>query len=269
MSDITRVQNHPIGPAGQSELLRNDILCDRCTAIDFRQLFDSDLKSLRKQVARMEIVLDLGVLDKESQCAVCRLFYSAQRKVFRGGHGCESRDDLNSWAVLFPAWDFFDKRALHDMRSPIALGMAVLTSNKPKHNVLDGLGTYRGPVVLPVGVSATFGVPRGMVESARIDSERVNYRRIQDWLRRCQDEHTGTCCRLPHESCPVQIACIDCDTREIVPMGPNTEYLALSYVWGARNTLPETGSITTLPGDDKVPKVVQDAIVTVPGVYCN
>ncbi|KAK4035348.1 heterokaryon incompatibility protein-domain-containing protein, partial [Parachaetomium inaequale] len=101
-----------------------------------------------------------------------------------------------------------------------------------------------------------------MVEGARIDPEKVNYRRVQDWLRRCDDKHDGTCCRLPR-SCPVQISCVDCYTREIVPIAPDADYLALSYVWGDKKTLPEAESVERLPGDDKVPRVVRDAMVVV------
>jgi hypothetical protein len=123
------------------------------------------------------------------------------------------------------------------------------------------IGDYIGDMIFPEGSSATFGVPSGPVEAVRIDQREVNYDRIQDWLRRCDEKHTGTCCRRPCAD-PVEISCVDCYTREIVPVRPDDEYIALSYVWGSRS-VPEPPTGNKLPVDEKLSLVIRDAMTVV------
>jgi hypothetical protein len=132
---------------------------------------------------------------------------------------------------MFPAFGFFEENIGLDGSSQASLAMAILPDGDPAMEPDFGIlpSDLDDYLILPESASTTFSLPMGMVEGVRLDRTKVNYRRIQDWLQRCDEKHSGTCARPPrHRAVP--ISCIDCYlyTREIVPIGPGEEYLALS-----------------------------------------
>ena len=89
---------------------------------------------------------------------------------------------------------------------------------------------------------------------------------IKEWLRYCQDNHSGACSAgndlLPSDTTASPITTIpsfrfiDCETRQVVN-GFHAPYVALSYVWGEGSTGPDFSRKLPL----QLPQTIEDAMV--------
>ncbi|KAH7370177.1 heterokaryon incompatibility protein-domain-containing protein [Rhexocercosporidium sp. MPI-PUGE-AT-0058] len=88
----------------------------------------------------------------------------------------------------------------------------------------------------------------------RIESDRIDYEVVQEWLQICQELHPDRC---NPRSWPISsLRLIDCETRTIVPAS-NQEYVTLSYLWGT----DETESLFTGQLPLQLPRTIEDALV--------
>jgi hypothetical protein len=90
-----------------------------------------------------------------------------------------------------------------------------------------------------------------------LKADSIDFDILLGWLRRCQDEHRGTCDVRTSPGVPF-LKLIDCYTRRIVPASTN-QYLALSYTWGPKSkSVGEDNNLGFLP--DNLPDTIEDAI---------
>src|SRR5213079_1089451 len=90
-----------------------------------------------------------------------------------------------------------------------------------------------------------------------LKEESIDFDILLGWLRRCQNEHRGTCDLQMPPRVPF-LRLIDCHSRRIVPAS-NNQYLALSYTWGPKlKSASEANNLEFLPDD--LPDTIDDAI---------
>jgi hypothetical protein len=100
----------------------------------------------------------------------------------------------------------------------------------------------------------------------RLIQPNINPELIKGWLNYCQDNHSSACGvgdgPFSSESITSQLSAItsfkviDCETRQIVH-GSGSQYVALSYVWGAGERGPEFSRVLPL----QLPETIEDAII--------
>ncbi|KAG4259334.1 hypothetical protein FPRO03_13010 [Fusarium proliferatum] len=95
----------------------------------------------------------------------------------------------------------------------------------------------------------------------RLESDRIDFRLLNNWLTYCKSHHKKTCQTLP--GCPHELSClrvIECQTGAIIKAPEGSEFAALSYVWGH----PQDNESSMARKDGfllpQVPKTVSDAI---------
>ncbi|KAF3058642.1 hypothetical protein GL218_05372 [Daldinia childiae] len=99
----------------------------------------------------------------------------------------------------------------------------------------------------------------------RIPSDRFDSQLALDWISQCRHLNETGCC--PSTQPFHDLYLIDCHKRTVVAVKEQTEYVALSYVWGEPNNEDtayclhhgEDGNSLLLP--DTLPLVVTDAII--------
>ncbi|SCO53682.1 related to tol protein [Fusarium fujikuroi] len=95
----------------------------------------------------------------------------------------------------------------------------------------------------------------------RLESDRIDFRKLKNWLAFCKSHHHKTCQTLP--GYPHELSClrvIECQTGAIIKAPEGSEFAALSYVWGH----PQ-GNESSMARKDgflppQVPKTIGDAI---------
>ncbi|GKZ29614.1 hypothetical protein AbraIFM66950_005768 [Aspergillus brasiliensis] len=127
--------------------------------------------------------------------------------------------------------------------------------------VLDICSHLEQSVIMPVEGS---GLVNLRTHGVQVSPNQINYTRLKGWMEGCDSEHGPRCISSPTRP-PFTLKVIDCQTREIVPLQPDWEYLALSYVWGppsAENTAVQIKNLkSSLP--DRVHGTIEDAITVV------
>jgi len=130
--------------------------------------------------------------------------------------------------------------------------------------------------ILPVSAPAReFTVSRDALTLDMVLSASINHPIIRSWLDRCEANHSESChtCHASHRqsSQHIPIYAIDCNTRTVVPICPDDEYVTLSYVWGSQTSpakvvwndqsqkTADGGPRAILAGE--MPRVVADAMV--------
>ncbi|KAF5703458.1 hypothetical protein FGLOB1_9070 [Fusarium globosum] len=95
----------------------------------------------------------------------------------------------------------------------------------------------------------------------RLESDRIDFRILKNWLTYCKSHHAKTCQTLP--GYPHELSClrvIECQTGAIIKAPEGCEFAALSYVWGQ----PQDNESSMAPKDGflppQVPKTICDAI---------
>lgn len=95
----------------------------------------------------------------------------------------------------------------------------------------------------------------------RLESDRIDFQILKNWLAFCKSHHHKTCQTLP--GYPHELSClrvIECQTGAIIKAPEGCEFAALSYVWGQ----PQDNESSVAPKDGflppQVPKTICDAI---------
>lgn len=109
-------------------------------------------------------------------------------------------------------------------------------------------------------------VPSSSYRGCRVQTKRINYPRLKEWLGRCERSHPNAC-SIRYSARSIPTKCIDCHTRGLVQINLHDRYFALSYVWGTpsskdndkRNDVQRPRKLP-LSG---VPQVVEDALIVV------
>jgi hypothetical protein len=97
---------------------------------------------------------------------------------------------------------------------------------------------------------------------------RIDWPSLRSWLETCEQNHPA--CHVKHvdptAEAEIHIRCIDVKSSTIVQIGPNTRYLALSYVWGtahgklaghiSRCIIGNNSTVMT----ESLPSTIRDAI---------
>lgn len=96
----------------------------------------------------------------------------------------------------------------------------------------------------------------------------IDWCSLRVWLEACESGHPN--CRPEHRSLSAEnnlrIRCIDVRTSELVPLGFQSRYLTLSYVWGAprnemvRHAVPSISEDNSMVVIQDLPPTVRDAI---------
>ena len=100
----------------------------------------------------------------------------------------------------------------------------------------------------------------------RVLPDRIDYHLLRSWYDLCVQHHPKKCAVDTKER-PDTLKVIDCRTKKIVEAPPNCSYIALSYVWGQRQSpivtwlkQPYENPGPTILSDDTTPSVVTDAM---------
>jgi hypothetical protein len=228
-------------------------LCARCRQIDFPAIFKEELFNLSLDG---RFVLSLDKVVHDVTCPACCLFYAIRPQHEHEGTGCHLRvlpaarifgaasttmhmDSMVALAVL-PGEDVFGFK-LYMLRECLARGLALA-------NTRASVSSRKNP--------------ESAVGLAAVNAAKVEYSRLKSWLEHCDSSHGQLCGRKDRlRSLSVSLTCIDCSSGKIKHVDRASEYIALSYVWGA----PTSGNTWTL-GSHVLPdadQVICDAMEVV------
>lgn len=266
-----------------------DSLCERCQKIDFHHIFNETIDFDGRGV------VNLGVLDKNATCRLCRFFYSVRWHQIPPP-GIPSFDryhlrvfEVEAWKYSFP---FIGARGGDTVCSVVPGNIAEYTvhtwlacqsdyCNMAGVEGSEELGTNgyflfcEHPTLSGASSESNGGVnglPRAGIEY-RVLSHSINYPVIKSWLTQCQMVGPSPPPERPMHQCALEIRCIDCESSEVVRLPHEEEYVALSYVWGGGASVtsilkehkhpgPET-SVRRFFVSADAPAVIRDAITAV------
>jgi len=232
-------------------------LCDVCKHIDFKfVIFETTLMDVRE-----EIPLDTfsKILEKQ-YCAFCRLI----KKTIDNNFGLDALPTqhegkaVNISMIAYGSWQTFDQSRPRQLLlwvkpNPIDNGE---TPPLQIQNVHEGHWTDNAG-------------------QGRLIPPNVDYLLPLYWNRMCRNGLTSLHKEVPSGSnnhkLPDGFRLIDTEKMCIVPAGPSFEYIALSYVWGKRESLRLFNSnFTELTQEnslskyaDQIPQTIKDAMFLV------
>ncbi|KAK1773106.1 HET-domain-containing protein [Copromyces sp. CBS 386.78] len=227
-------------------------LCQRCKEIDLDGIFNRP-----RHLIDSEMVLDLGILDEESRCALCRFFCSMRRttpdsetarsydlrvysfnRYFNSGSGCRGST----------LWAIDPDRFMHDLRdnTPLLPWSWFIPQSSSSDYFEQRTPWSNKPTVKGLPVKETS----------------INYPLLRAWIKECGNHPTCNYRSFDPSGSHnrTTIRGIDCTTRRIVDLQPGDAYITLSYVWGNK-ALPNNKADRALP--NTVPKAVEDAMIVV------
>lgn len=91
-----------------------------------------------------------------------------------------------------------------------------------------------------------------------LDPAQADFKSAKAWIQECSILHPS--CSASAASLSGTIHVIDCESRIILPLPDDSEYFALSYVWGQQPSLPESADNSELTWPNKVPANVPRTI---------
>jgi hypothetical protein len=204
-------------------------LCDQCKQIGLDNVPSEQVNLEPRLTPGVRKFLPLKhILNLESRCPLCRLLRQVCNKRL-----LSSKIDYYILHVQEGVGCLLPKPAM-DMEHQVAscTELAILLAQHPA-----------GGLIVP---------------GRRLEQQSFNSDLVRDWISICDGEHTK--CKSDISSNPTGLKGIDCETGQIVMMRPTEVYTTLSYVWGSYSDHPSLRN-SSLP--DKVPRVVEDAIIVV------
>lgn len=95
-----------------------------------------------------------------------------------------------------------------------------------------------------------------------VDPSTIDFESLRQKLHLCLEDHID-CCENEEEEDVPGLRVIDCHTRKIDQVVPDTRYVALSYVWGNRGASGDVSEtpLTEMPGT--MEQTIEDALVVV------
>ncbi|OJJ73705.1 hypothetical protein ASPBRDRAFT_513854 [Aspergillus brasiliensis CBS 101740] len=229
-------------------------LCTRCRTIDFDTIFQLS-KDVRD--ARLEglPIISLGSIppNPSTPCPMCNLFDKVKFNLDISARHIAwdtSQYHLRAFSSLVKelgitaemATETTGREIIKQIRSGdeymsdksngvfLAVfpgsGDDVLITSEAR--VLDICSHLEQSVIMPVEGSDVANI---RTHGVQVFPNQIDYNRLKEWMESCGSEH-GARCTSPPARLPFTLKVIDCQTREIVPLQPDWEYFALSYVWG-------------------------------------
>jgi len=227
------LSNFKLSKAAQSNSEGRWDLCPACTAIDFEKIFfASDLwASLAECIDRCGIIPGAGVpvyvlsglsaAMIDSPCSLCKIL--ATMAYEPEAEELEDEETSRRWHLRAMSIGYDDQRALYltehwedGYHSDPSLWQASMRRGRLLPSI-----TTRNPA----------NPHKQLSWGAHVWKEHVDFTRVRYLLDDCRLHHTNKCSEgLPRR--PVNARVIDCLEMAVVPLDPNMEYVALSYVWG-------------------------------------
>jgi hypothetical protein len=233
-------------------------LCLRCESIDLKDAFAIPPGPQGRPIVFLGHITDDM---KESDCALCRLFFATHMPVartslfYRKGYHLRA---FNNYAI--------SSRRLK--KSSIPTDLAVVLAVTPGR-CRKGLWKTDRSLCVAHGLIAPLSSspsPSRVFQARSVDPATINFGQIREWLGHCDKFHRKSC-TLMGFSRPALVRCIDCLTRRIIQIPENEDYVALSYVWGdSKRSLHERtsdGAEQNVLPTDGVSQVIEDAIIAV------
>ena len=234
---------------------RQTKLCQLCRNIDIEKAIKDPWPSRTRLVEHLG---DIRRRMKSPRCPLCRLFasvYIPAKQMNKGATTAYHLRALRGVPMIGP--DLSTGRNFG--ASTTVLGIFPGSKdNIPKATYLNNLTRgFIGPVL-----------PRRPHEYQsyvqRVSQLKVDFSRVRDWLQICETKHASTCAlkTLPP---PIGFRCIDLHSENMmtVTIGPDDDYLALSYVWADSHTSNGTehkGNLVQSSTKLLVPQVIVDAM---------
>jgi Heterokaryon incompatibility protein (HET) len=105
------------------------------------------------------------------------------------------------------------------------------------------------------------------LEGRLIEPLEINYREIADWINQCKYAHPT--CQRARSIRPLNCRVIDCQTRKLVPLSENMNYIALSYVCdrSGKEKVKLAYDRCNLPS--QTPQTIEDAVAVVKSLGYN
>lgn len=237
-------------------------LCQNCRTIDFVKIFNLPTKNLGRTGRAVFRVGNLETIRARAKdgCSLCGMFECMITPGLSGSF--ETRRVSCTWHLRALTsvcmLRVSSSRANLEANPSIVLGLVDSEPNKglSPESLRECLG--RG-VILPSVDARTCRLGRNLAAFGRTPTEPVDYDWINDALKECKAEHQ-LCRKEPHPF-SVAVEVIDCMARRVVPLQPDFDYFALSYVWGIQHS--ERLSSKRLP--ELLPQTVEDAITVTLG----
>jgi hypothetical protein len=240
----------------QEEWCQNGPLCKQCESIDLEKLFRTYVET-----SSGVSVLEMGLITRDKVwkgCVLCRFLFQLRAEP---GYG-------NTFHLrAFSSSTILTAARSGGLLDDVALSVETRKDSWEKYGESLSLNREHGLIVqefLPPYDAAP--VASHLYRGCQVDPLKVDYSRVQQWLKRCQDSHTNTCGR-PGNPSMVKVSCIDCHTREVGEINTGDMYLALSYVWGPPSAHQHEETLTN-PSSRLLPttgvaRVVEDAMCVV------
>jgi hypothetical protein len=235
--------------------LIDDSWCLRCQDIDFDTFLGAYIDPERE--TQDFPIHDLGTLDQSlenGRCSMCRLLYAV-----RVPARILDPEDIGKThpyvltVVYSPA--LLDE---YQVTRSLFFGVFPKGQTPSRHWIVPDGQQY----IIPVADGDDWDYGEFQV-GACVETTSLPYDQINYFISTCLDSHPSIC----HKSVkrPSALQCIDCVSREVVPLPDHATYLALSYVWGKPSTMVATSTSIhnniSIGGVWKhIPPVVQDAI---------
>jgi hypothetical protein len=243
-----QVAHSPQSYNDKSRLRRGDRLCARCRSLNFDVLFEPRRNTKPNPQHLGATIYPLGVVHKSmlgSQCPLCRLFAA----IYPGrSNSTEQMCVLKKFSAV--QHHFRNSYRKKSIRDTVILSISPMGTElwRPNHERKKGI-IYLADENQPSRHQSILGNV--------INSRRINYLMVKDWIHYCRAHHKGYC---NHESSTelhsvAGFKTIDCETRQVVKPSEKVEYVALSYLWGSGSY----ASTRSVP--NPASRVIEDAMV--------
>ena len=245
-------------------------LCERCQQFDFDSILDPIRMippptgtPIKSALADITDVLGVAV------CPLCRLIAAVR---------CAGESRTQSSAKLHHFRAYSSLRIYDLRRSEFCERLkpnVVLTVERGEAKFDTSYHDhFQGDVFVPCGLIAEVppapaapGGP-GSLHGCVVNPNSIDFDHVRDWLHHCDNQHPRSCGKQVLDQVE-SLKVIDCDTRNIIrwsTLNNESEYFALSYVWGSpvpqENPISDSGGCKSLPASG-VPKVIEEAMEVV------
>lgn len=217
-------------------VMQENILCDRCRKLEeVIQEFEKpvplvDNKPDRIDRSHQEIISSRSF---QETCRICRQLTSLFKACVQGVR--ETRADAETPEILLKCRYWWHP----DLVRLVAY-----------HRV-----SYRGKL------SFVFLRLDGTLPLSIVDRNQADFHQLRTWYHNCKTQHEF--CNLHVRTLPVPkiaIRAINCTTRKICTLPPQTDYICLSYVWGSMKDAPFRVGAGAGKTVRRLPKTIDDAV---------
>ena len=266
--------------------IQRDQLCLRCRAIDLDDLFDikrlgegelGPCRLKRESAFVMDLQSSAAAL-RNSVCLLCKLFGStvswgapARFKNSASNITCHIHVHISFRYLPIKARDASNPlkprrlwSAQEDPNQTLTfLSVGEVYIGLDDHDVVEygmySLGPGRGLRFL--SLSSPRQRQANAIDGISIRRGHYNVEFVKQCITRCRNEHDHHCNNLSIENVPF-LRLIDCQSRKVITAPPNSEYTALSYVWGVQGQTGdfEVSQNQPLLDPHKCPKAINDSV---------